>query len=398
MTNRRDFLKLTAAAGLTATPLFSAAQTEDLVFACPTAMSGNFSAIGKFSEIGVRYAIEQQGTLLGKKLRYRMIDTEAKPATAVRRVQEAMQQHNIKFFPGALLSAESLAMSKEIDRAGGVFLTNAGADEITGVECNRSTFRWAVPTYGIIQGSVRPAADLLPKAKRWYTITPQYVFGDDLLKNAKNLFKEKGIEHVGNSYHSLTEKEFSGHLTNAIATKADVLLLLNYGAQASDTLRQAVSFGMKRNMTIVVAVASGLEQFESLGADICEDIYFGAVYWHTIDTNLNKKLVSDVREKYKITPNYSLAAPFICTRLLMDGIIKANSLDPAAVIASLEGMKFEGLTGMEEVRKEDHQVLRDFYLLKGKAKAKMRDKDDYAEILNAGRSFLSAAEAGCKMA
>ena len=253
------------------------------------------------------------------------------------------------------------------------------------------------PTYGIIQGSVRPAADLLLKAKRWYTITPQYVLGEDLLKNSKELFKEKGIEHVGNSYHSLTEKEFSGHLTNAIAAKADVLLLLNYGAQASDALRQAVSFGMKRNMTIVVAVASGLEQFESLGADICEGVYFGAVYWHTIETALNKKLVSEVREKYKITPNYSLAAPFICTRLLMDGIAKAKSLEPAAVIAALEGMKFEGLTGLEEVRKEDHQVLRDFYLLKGKAKAKMRDKDDYAEILNAGRSFLSAAQAGCKM-
>ena len=66
MTNRRDFLKLTAAAGLATTPLFSIAQSEDLVFACPTAMSGTFSAIGKFSEIGVRYAVEQQGTLLGR--------------------------------------------------------------------------------------------------------------------------------------------------------------------------------------------------------------------------------------------------------------------------------------------------------------------------------------------
>ncbi len=345
MTNRRDFLKLTAAAGLATTPLFSIAQSEDLVFACPTAMSGNFSAIGKFSEIGVRYAVEQQGTLLGRKLRYRMIDTEAKPATAVRRIQEAMQQHNIKFFPGALLSAESLAMSKEIDRAGGVFLTNAGADEITGVECNRSTFRWAVPTYGIIQGSVRPAADLLPKAKRWYTITPQYVFGEDLLKNSKELFKEKGIEHVGNSYHSLTEKEFSGHLTNAIAAKADVLLLLNYGAQASDALRQAVSFGMKRNMTIVVAVASGLEQFESLGADICEGVYFGAVYWHTIETALNKKLVSEVREKYKITPNYSLAAPFICTRLLMDGDRQGQESGTRGGYCCLGGHEVRGLDG-----------------------------------------------------
>lgn len=398
MTNRRDFLKMSAAAGLAAHPIFSIAQSNDLVLACPTAMSGTFSAIGKYSDLGMKLAVDQQGTVLGKKLAYRMIDTEAKPATAVRRVQEAMQQHNIRFFTGALLSAESLAMSKEIHKTGGLLLTNGGADELTGVECNRSTFRWALPTYSLIQGSARPLAELLPKAKRWYTITPQYVFGEDLLKNAKALFKEKGIEHVGNSYHSLTEREFSGHLTNAIASKADVLFLLNYGAQASDALRQAVSFGLKQKMTIIVAAASGLEQFEALGADICEGVYFGAVYWHTIDTLYNKKFVSEVREKFKISPNYSLAAPYINTRMLIEGINKAKSTDPKAVIAAMEGMKFESLTGTEEIRKEDHQVLRDFYLVKGKAKAQMRDKDDYADIINSGRFFLSPEAAGCKMA
>jgi branched-chain amino acid transport system substrate-binding protein len=398
MIHRREFLRATAAAGLAAHPLFSIAQSNELLLACPTAMSGTFSAIGKYSEMGMQLAVEQQGTVLGRKVGYRMLDTEAKPATAVRRVQEAMEQHKINFFTGALLSAESLAMSKELDKAGGLLITNGGADELTGSDCNRSTFRWALPTYGLIQGSARPLAELMPKAKRWYTITPQYVFGEGLLKNAKDLFKEKGIEHVGNSYHSLTEREFSGHLTNAMAAKADVLFLLNYGAQASDTLRQAVSFGMKQKMTIVVAAASGLEQFESLGADICDGVYFGAVYWHTIDTAYNKRFVNQVREKFKLTPNYSLAAPYINTRMLIEAINKAKSTDPKAVAAALEGLKFESLTGLEEVRKEDHQVLRDFYLIKGKAKGQMRDKDDYADIINSGRFFLSPQEAGCKMA
>ena len=179
-----------------------------------------------------------------------------------------------------------------------------------------------------------------------------------------------------------------------MAAKADVLFLLNYGAQASDTLRQAVSFGMKQKMTIVVAAASGLEQFESLGADICDGVYFGAVYWHTIDTAYNKRFVSQVREKFKLTPNYSLAAPYINTRMLTEAINKAKSTDPKAVAAALEGLKFESLTGLEEVRKEDHQVLRDFYLIKGKAKGQMRDKDDYADIISSGRFGLAPLVAG----
>ena len=63
----------------------------------------------------------------------------------------------------------------------------------------------------------------------------------------------------------------------------------------------------------------------------------------------------------------------------------------------MRGLKYPGLTGEEEIRAADHQVIKDYYLLKGKAKADMADKDDYAEIVSSGKSFLSPEEAGCKM-
>ena len=76
----------------------------------------------------------------------------------------------------------------------------------------------------------------------------------------------------------------------------------------------------------------------------------------------------------KDDPNYSLAGAFICTKIVLDAITKANSVDPKAVIAAMEGMKYEGLTGTEEIRKSDHQVIKNYYLLKGKGKAKMTSK------------------------
>ena len=42
-------------------------------------------------------------------------------------------------------------------------------------------------------------------------------------------------------------------------------------------------------------------------------------------------------------------------------------------------------------------MIKDYYLLKGKAKSAMKDKDDFAEILSSGKSFLSPEQAGCKM-
>ena len=400
--NRRNMLKLAA---LTAVPgtlgslvaRSAFAQGAPLQFACPVPMSGAFAANGKYADLGMKLAIEQYGKVLGQPLSYTVLDTEGKPATAVRRVQEVAQQKNVRYFAGGILSSEALAMANEVEKDGGVFITTAGADEITGKDCNSATFRWSVPTFGAIDQTVRPLIQMLPKAKRWYTITPQYVFGDGLLSAAKAVFQEKGIEHVGNSYHSLTEKEFSGYLTNAVAAKPDVLLILNFGSQSSDTLRQAISFGMKNNCTILIAWASGLEQFQALGADLCEGVYFGAQYWHGIDSPLNHDLVARSNAAFKENPNYSLAGSYICTKILLDGIVKAGSADPKKVIAALEGMKYAGLTGPEEVRKGDHQVIKNYYLLKGKAKNKMKNADDFADIVSSGQSFLPVDKTGCKL-
>ncbi|MFM0322580.1 ABC transporter substrate-binding protein [Caballeronia glebae] len=401
--NRRNMLKLAALSAipgsieaLVARSAF--AQGSPIQFACPVPMSGPFAANGKYADLGMKLAIDQYGKVLGQPLAYTTLDTEGKPATAVRRVQEIAQQKNARYFAGGILSSEALAMGKEAEKAGGIFITTAGADELTGKDCNSATFRWSVPTFGAIEQTVRPLIQSMPNAKRWYTITPQYVFGDGLLSAAKNIFKEKGIEHVGNSYHSLNEKEFSGYLTNAVAAKPDVLLILNFGSQSSDTLRQAVSFGMKNNCTILMAWASGLEQFEALGPDICEGVYFGAQYWHAIDAPLNHDLVKRVNAVYKANPNYSLAGSYICTKILLDGIVKAGTADPKKVVAALQGMKYAGLTGPEEIRAGDHQVLKNYYLLKGKPKSKMKDKDDYADIVSSGQSFLPLDKTQCKLA
>ena len=398
--NRRDALKMGALASIASPFLTSPAFAGDnspILFGCPNPMSGPFAANGKYAAMGMQLIIEETKTVLGRPLAYKVLDSQGKPATAIRQVQDLFQQENARFFAGGILSSAALAMGKTIDKLGGVFVTTAGADEITGKDCNRGTFRWTTPTYGAIRETVAPLIKLHPKAKRWYTITPQYVFGEGLLSATKNILKENNLEHVGNSYHSLDEREFSGYLTNAMAAKPDVLVLLNFGSQSSEALRQAVSFGMKTNTIILLAWASGLEQFESLGADLCEGIYFGVQYWHSIDSPLNRTLVKQTKAKFNANPNYSLAGTYIITKMMLDGIAKAKSADPDKVIAAMEGTQFDGLTGSELIRKEDHQVIKNYYLLKGKSKASMKDKDDYCDIVQGGQSYLSPAEAGCKM-
>lgn len=398
--NRRSFLKSgLAATSLLAAPslLRPAAAATPVTIHGLKSMSGAFASYGKFAEMGSKLAVRDFGPVLGAPADYVTIDTEGNPGKAVRKVQEAIQQQGAKFFQGCTLSSTALAVGKEVAKGGGVFMTPAGADEITGSECNAATFRWTVPTYGAIHQTVRPLAQAMPDKKKWYTITPQYVFGDALLSAATGLFKELGIRHVGNSYHSTTEQEFSGYLTNAMAAQPDVLLILNFGGQAANCLRQAANFGLKTQMTVLVAWTAGLDWFQSLGPDLLEGVYLGAQYWHQVDTPTNAALVKRVKEVYGITPNYPLAADYISTKVILEAIKTAGSADGKAVAKAMEGMSYDGPTGKESIRAQDHQVIKDYYLLKGKAKGEMKDPDDYATMISHGRSFPEGDAILCKM-
>ena len=400
---RRSFLKgALALSASAAIPGFRrsayAAGGKDFLLVATCSLSGAFAQNGKFDEMGTKLAVSALGgKILGRGIDVFTIDTEGNAGKAVRKVKEAIEQKNARYFNGATLSSTGLAIGKEAAKVGGVYFTTVGADEVTGSECNRSTFRWSVPTYGAIEQTVRPFIEMNPKAKRWYTITPEYVFGEALLRNAKNVFKDRGVELVGNSYHSLQEKEFSGYLSNAMAQSPDVLLILNFGEQSSDTIRQAVSFGLKKKMQILLAWSAGLEQFRSLGADVLDGIYLGAQYWHQVNTPGNKALVKLCQDTYGINPPYPLAGNYAGARLILDAVAAARTDDPAAVVKRLEGYRYEGPTGLEEVRAFDHQVIKDYYLLKGKPASAMKDKDDFAAVISSGKSFVSQKDSLCKM-
>nr|MDA8248655.1 ABC transporter substrate-binding protein [Rhodospirillales bacterium] len=379
MLRRRSLVLGTAASSfaLAAPALLRTARADSaLDVGAVYSLSGTFANVGALLDKGSQYAFESYGTAAGHKLNYVLLDDRGDAGEAVRKVQDAMTQRNIAHIIGCTNSAIALAVQKEVYARHGVYVNQAGADEVTGKDCNRASFRWPVASYSAVNATVRPLLEKFPGAKRWYTITGQYVFGDSLLTNCKNIFKEKGIEHVGNSYHSLSEREYSGYITAAIAANPDVLAICNFGNQTLDVLRQAVSFGMKRNTKILVIWSTGLDQYQAWGPDICDGVYFGCNYWHEVDSPGNRRVFEVVRKHTGDVPNYLQACGYAVAQMLIEGMNKANSTDVPAIIKAMEGMEYDGPTGRERIRPEDHQVIKDYYLMLGKPKAKMADKND----------------------
>jgi branched-chain amino acid transport system substrate-binding protein len=279
--NRRT--TLLGAASLVAAPWVARAQSSRLDVVGVYSLSGTFANVGDLLNKGTTMAFEHYGSTAGRQINYTLLDDQGDPGRAVRRVQEAMGQ-GTRHVVGCTNSAIALAVAREVHSRGGVYIHMAGADEATGSQCNRSSFRWPGACYTAIRATMEPFIQASPAAKRWYTITGQYVFSESLLTNTKSLLQERGLTHLGNSYHSLSEREYSGYITAAMATNPDVLAILNFGNQTVDVVRQAVSFGLKRNMKIVVPWCTGLDQYQAWGPDIVEGVHFGVNYWHGVDS------------------------------------------------------------------------------------------------------------------
>jgi branched-chain amino acid transport system substrate-binding protein len=394
---RKAYLVVAVVAMALAMAVPAVAQQKVLV-GLVTSLSGVYASIGEDQIRGSQYAAEEiGGKVLGKPIELVPVDDEAKPGVGARRVREAIQSKGVKYFNGAVSSGVALAVGQVVNEEKAIYVTSVGADEVTGSQCNRHVFRWSLPTYGAIEQTVRPLLKKFPNAKRWYTITPDYIFGHSLLNNTTRVLKEFSAEHVGNDMHPIGHTEFSSFITKAMASKANVVVFLNFGKDTINALKQAHNFGLGRKAKILVAWSSGLRDMEEVGPEFCEGVYFGCQFWHDVDVPLTKKLNEVWLKKFNRYPSYTELSAYIMTKLEFMGMEKAGTTDVEAVIKALEGMKYDGLTGPEEIQAFDHQVKKNYYLLLAKAKKDIRGPGDNASIVSFGVSVKSQAESDCRM-
>lgn len=383
--------------GLGSSPAFAAAaKDQDIVLLNAGQLSGAYAESGRDQSRGVKLAIDEfGGKVLGKKIR--LIERDVpNPSEAVRKAKEAVENEGAKFIIVGTSSGVALSLMEYAKTQKVVVGVLAGADSITGTACNKNSFRWQVPTYGAIREVVPKIIEKF-NANSFYTITPDYVFGHDLLRNTEEVLKEKGKTFLGNAFHPMGETEYSQYITKAMAAKPDVVLFLNFGDDTVNALKQAVSFGVKQQSKIGVVWGAGLTQFRAIGTKVLEDIIVGAQYEWNIDTPQNKRLNEIYKKTYNELPTYNAASAYQETLTILTAIKKAGSTDHLKVIKAMENMEYDGITGKEVYRGCDHQAIKNYYTLRCKKESEKKFADDYSEIIGFSKNFAECAKTGCKM-
>lgn len=385
--SRRALLKAGASgAAATAVGPFlvrPARAADSITFGVITPSTGTYGYAGELVRKGATLAIEEKGQVLGKKLALATRDDEGKPAVGVRRLSELIASENVKFFNGNYSSAVGLAESEVAQKRKVLQYAAGGSEDFTGSRCSRYTFQWSANAYTALKALVDYVSHEMPDAKRWYTITADYVFGQSLLKYAKIAGAEKGIEIVGNDFHPLGERQYTQYLTKAIAAKPDVLCLLNGGSDAVTCVRQFHGYGAK-NIRVVAPWAIEVDEMKELTPEMRDGLILGQNYYHTLDTPANKAFVEKYKAKYNSMPAYASAYGYDSFRTILLAMEKAKSIEVADVIRAMEGMQFDGVLGPTHIDAETHQTVRPYFIVRGKSESQMKSPDDYAEIVAVG--------------
>jgi ABC-type branched-subunit amino acid transport system substrate-binding protein len=430
---RRDFLKTgvgiagaamlpgIAAAADSYPPLanFPAGVSGDSVFiGLPLDLTGPYSAEGADEQRGFELAAQQLNDgdarirkispmtkkgILGKNVVLGVADAETKPNTAVQAATRFIHENKAMMVSGSVSSAVAIALEKVCDREKTIYLAAiSGSNETTGVDCQRYGFRLCHYAYSAAKAISPVLGQSLGKNRKAVYLVPDYTYGHTTHDSMVEFTAKEGWKEVGQQVHPLGAKDYSSYLINIANSGADTLVVIDYGLDAVNSIKQAKQFGILDKMKLVVPYMAPFLG-EEIGAEIMQGVLGCMGFWWTLEDKypIAKDFVSAFEAKYKEKPHDSAYIAYLNTALYADAVERAGTFYAPEVIKAYEkGVKREGPVGEVWFRGSDHQGIVNFPIVRGKKPADMKNKSDYFEVVtvvNGAEVVAPEGTMGCKL-
>ena len=366
---RRILASVSIVAGLMA----GAARAEDTVkIGYIDPLSGGGASVG---EIGLKHfqwladQINAEGGLLGKKVEILPLDNKVNPQESLVQAQKAIDA-GARFITQGNGSSVAAALedfvTKFNDRNPGkevLYFNYAAVDDaLTNEKCSYWHFRWDASS-SIKMAAITNYLKAKPEVKKVYLINQDYSFGQGVRVLARDMLKAKrpDVQIVGDELHPLLKvTDFSPYIAKIKASGADTVITGNWGQDIALLLKAAADAGLQANWYTYYAGGAG-------GPTAIKQTGLQHKVFDIVEGNPNsapeaaQKTETEFRQKFGVTLWYPRAVNEM--RMLAKAVKEANSVDPKAVAAKLEGMTadvFDGGTGT--MRKDDHQFFQDMYI------------------------------------
>ena len=371
--SRRKLLQgAAAAAGVSAAgaPGLLLAQNQPIRVGMAFSLSGAYALSSEPSYKGAMIAIQQwnrNGGLLGRQIEGIVRDDKFSGAGAVAAVRE-LAGMGINLFIGGASSVAALATMPLLKELNAVMsMVGTAAMAVTHEAFSRNAFRLLANANMQYGGLGRAVAQAYPNVMKWQAIAPDSSFGRDTAKSwAANLrlahpkASSKDFEIKETMLVGASQNDFRQQINTLMNNGVEGVFCAVVGAPPVSFFQQARAVGLDKRVKVFCETI-GDATAKAMGKDNIP--FWGPTFWPyqvepTKSNKMSQQFYKDWGTIYKETsPQTVSLLGHRAASALFEGIKKAKSTETGAVIAAMEGLKFDTPTGPFRIRKEDHQSI-----------------------------------------
>lgn len=327
--------------------------------------SGALAEFGSDAADAWQFAVDEvnaTGGVAGRQVELVRSDTDATAATTLRAAREAVTQQGAQFIGAVMTSTEHGALNAQLEGLGALSFNGLGKDNaLTGKDCNANAFR-AVQSNAMDMNAVADSLAELP-GDRWAIQAVDYSTGHSAVEAFKEAAAKAGKTVVLEQYAPLNTTEFGSYISQIVASDADALFAVEFGADGVAFVNQSAQFNLSERFRTVLGFNMVSEPLFPAIGDKVVGFYNSLGYDVDADNEKNKKFVEDWAAKHDgEKPYYVVADNYLAAQVLFEGIEAADSADPEDVKAALNDLTFDSIAGEVTMRGADHQLVRPSYL------------------------------------
>ena len=364
-------------------------------------ITGPYASQGADQARAAELAVEEinaAGGILGQPVELVIRDSQSKKDVTIANVTELIDKEGVRMVFGGSASSVAVAAGAVCQEKGIPFFgTLTYSTTTTCEDAHKHVFRECYDSWA----AAKVLADYMNKnyaGKKFLYITADYNWGlstEAAFRKFTNTEDASVHKSIKTPFPGATEADFKKAVSFAKLTKPDVIVLVEFGNDMVMGVRQLTAQGLKTKSAVIVPNLT-LTMAEAGGPKIMEGV-IGALPWDWSVVYANQyktgiKFVENYSSKYNRYPCTSGASAYTILHEFKAAAERANTLNSAAIIKTLEGHKYTLLKDEQTWRGFDHQSVQTVYAVKCKPESvvlKDKFKMDYFEVI----SSLSGDEA-----
>ena len=403
-TSRRKVIQGLAAAA--AMPLGAFAQSSAAIkIGILTDMNGPLSQMnGPGTAMAARMAIENFAETHPQiKVELEVADMQNKPDVVVSLAREWLDNKGFDVIADVPISAGAIALGPLLAQRDKVGLfTSPQSTRLTGDSCGTNHIQWVTDAWANSQSMVE--GQLKAGGKKWFFITGDTAFGQDLQATATNFITKGGGTVVGAVKHPFPgNTEFSSYLLQAQASGANVIAMANSGPDAVNCLKQAAEFGIIKKGQKIAGLSLDVTAVRAVGLELAQGVTLAdAFYWD--HTDKTREFAQKFKARHNDIPTAQHAGMYSAVLAYLNAVAVVGAAEAKksgrAVLKQMRAKTIDDpLFGPTTVR-EDGRVVHQMLVLQAKAPSQSKSKDDIftvASVVAGPQAFRPMNEGGCPL-